>query len=133
MGRGKSAAGVRAVHDVVVDQCACLEELQAARGLEDSGIKRVVACVTAPSPVAEGGAEALATGEQSVERVGQWREVLPERGEQCSLLAQHAVDDHLDAGAEVRDVQGVDGCRLVHAVSLRGRARGLQALRRAVG
>lgn len=121
---GQAASSIRSVHDVVVDEGTGLEELQAAGCLEDSLIRRGFGRAAAPAPVTERRAEALSAREQSRERVSQWCEVVAERGQERSLIDEHAIHNGLDPGAEIRNVQGItDRCRIAHGVSLRGAIR----------
>ncbi len=65
---GLAAAGGTAVHHVVMDESECVEELERSAGVEELRLvtRRAAGQRT---PVAEGGAEPLATGRnEAVER-----------------------------------------------------------------
>lgn len=122
--RRVAAAGVGLVHDVVVEERGGLEELEARADAQDSlalgGVER--AAVSAPRPVGEGGAQALAAGEHARHRVVEGERLGSVRGlvvEPCG--GQVVGDDLVDAGAYVFAVHEGEGA---HASTLAARPAG---------
>ena len=99
MGRGLAAAHVGVVHHVVMDQGAGLQELQGGGGVQ--GVVEVGTARAEVAPHAERGAQALATGEQLAEPVGEGHEVRGDPGQDLRLLGEEVVEGPLDRGAQV--------------------------------
>ena len=103
VGRGHAAPGVRAVHDVVVDEGARLEELQ-GRGCAQ-GLLGVGTSGAAVPPPAEGGTQALAPAEQVADGLHQRVEIIADAVEDVALRRDEVVDGLLHPGAQVVDIQ----------------------------
>ena len=100
---GHTPAGVAAVHDVVVEQRGRLEELHRRRQPDESvgvrGPGRAVA------PVEEPGAQPLAAGDQALDGVDEWAELVTDGGEDGSLHPHLGVHGRLDPRTQVAEVE----------------------------
>jgi len=97
------AAGVAAVHHVVVDQRARLEQLERGGGGDDS--VAVVAARTAKAPVAERRTQPLATGDEVGESVGERSELDADGVQRGQLTGDELTERLLHALPEVLAVE----------------------------
>jgi len=77
MQRRLATSGVAAVHHVVVDKRARVQQLECGSGGND--LRTVPAARSSPAPVAERGPQPFATGEQGLDRGNPWQQFLPSR------------------------------------------------------
>ncbi len=101
--RGHAATRVAAVHDVVVDERAGLQQLE--RGRRGHRLLAVGAAGAAPAPVGERRAQALAAAQEVGERLGERREVGADVVEDRHLLREEVVEALLHADAQVLRVE----------------------------
>ena len=99
-----TAAGVAAVHDVVVQQGGALEELH-ARGEPNERVG-VITTRGAVAPVEKAGTQALATSQQPGHRVHERRDLGTDLGERCASPGDLPVDRLLDPAAQAVEVGG---------------------------
>jgi hypothetical protein len=112
VGRGLAPAGVRAVHDVVVDQREGMEQLERGSSVDDAGVERVAARAD-EAPVAEGGSEALAARvDQPLQRAQRRLEAAVEGLPTGQLGVEEPVDPLVDSGCHRREAGGRGGLDL---------------------
>lgn len=119
MGGWKSTAGVGSVHDVVVNQSACLQELQ--RGHCGQGPLVVTSSRTPPTPPGKGRAKSLSTRAQVRHRFNQWVEFIADRVKEGALATHEIAHGLVDSRPQVLRVQGCGVGRHGHPESLRAR------------
>jgi hypothetical protein len=117
---GQAAARVGAVHHVVVDEGAGLEEFQRGGCTEGRIVVGSVARGTAKAPVAEGGPQPLPAGKEGGECIDHRREIVADHRQDLTLLGENLVDDDLHAGTKVGNVEGAGV--VGHPTSLRATA-----------
>lgn len=103
VGGGLAASGVGAVHHIIVDKGACLQELQRGRGRD--GFLQVVAASTSPTPVAEGWPQPFAAREQTCHRLGHRSQIGADSVQRPHLGRQEVLKGFADPAAKVFHIQ----------------------------
>ena len=102
---GASAPSVGAIHHVVVDEGASLEELEgrgyAYRGVVEQGVAGIATCAP-PAPIAKCRTQPFTSGQELVEGFAERDEIRADTGKETFFLPEGGSDDRLDPRTKLR-------------------------------